>query len=109
MSEAHDSVDLDSIPARTPDIVPRKIAGDTILVPVRGELAEMQQLFVLDEVAEFVWGELNGSRPVSEIVAGVVAGFDVDEETASADVIEFLAELCEVGLVVLDGGADDNG
>ena len=51
--------------ARTPDIVPRQIAGDTILVAVRGELARLERIFVLNTVGEYVWAVLDGKKTVA--------------------------------------------
>lgn len=85
--------------SRHQDVVPRVVAGETILVPVRGELAHMKQIFVLNPVAEFVWQNLNGSKAVESVLAGVVEEFDIDESTARSDVLEFLAELEEAGLI----------
>ncbi len=109
MSETDDPINLGAIPARAEEIVPRKIAGDMILVPVRGELAEMQQLFVLDEVGELVWAAMDGKLSIAEIVTQVVAQFEVDESTASRDLLEFVSELAELGLVVIQDVPTDNG
>ena len=82
-----------------PDIVPRQIAGDTILVPVRGELARLERIFVLNAVGEHIWGLLDGHLTVAEVCAKVVEAFEVDEATAQRDVMEFLADLEDAELV----------
>ena len=87
--------------ARLPDIAPRRIAGETILVPVRGELARLEQIFVLNAVGEHIWGLLNGTRTVGGVCSGVVEGFDIDDQTARTDVAEFLADLMDAGLVTI--------
>lgn len=88
----------DRVYTRAPDIVPRKIAGDTILVAVRGELARLERLHVLNTVGEHIWGLLDGRRTVAEICTDVAATFDVDPGTARGDVAEFLADLENAGL-----------
>jgi hypothetical protein len=95
-----DSTILSTVFRRLPDIVPREIAGETLLVPVRGELAQMKQIFVLNPVAEHIWHNLDGSRSAESIVSDVVKDFEIDEETARSDLLEFLAELEEAGLIV---------
>ncbi len=81
-------------------IVSREIAGETILVPIRGELADMQRVFWLNSVAEYTWHQLDGERSLGEILDGILAKFDVEREQAQADLQEFIAELLEEGLIV---------
>jgi hypothetical protein len=56
-------------------------------------------MFVLSEVGRFIWDLVDGRRGPEEMVAAVVAAFDVDEARARADVVDFLAELVAQGLL----------
>jgi hypothetical protein len=87
-----------------PDVVARRIAGETILVPIRGELADMQKIYALDAVAEAVWNGLDGVADLETVLARVVATFDVPEDVARRDVASFVAKLVEAGLVEQAGG-----
>ena len=77
----------------------RQVAGEALLVPVRGRLAEMQKIFALNLVAGHIWQELDGKRSLGEIRDSVMAHFDVGREEADRDVQEFIEELLEAGLV----------
>jgi Coenzyme PQQ synthesis protein D (PqqD) len=90
---------LTAIFSRQPDVVPRAIAGETILVPVRGELARLQQIFVLNPVGEHIWHQLDGSRAFGAILQSLVEAFDIDDADARSDLLEFLAELEDAGLI----------
>jgi len=81
------------------DIVSRKIAGELFLVPVKGKLADMQQLYTLNPVAEFIWQELNTQKGLQAIREGIVEEFNVTKEVADADLQEFISELLEAGLI----------
>src|SRR4030042_4863700 len=81
------------------DIVTRRIAGDLFLIPIRGKIAEMQRIFVLNSVSECIWQELNGQKRLEEIRKSVVAKFDVEEEKEDSDIREFIAELLEANLI----------
>ncbi len=70
------------------------------MVPVRGELALLDRLFVLNGLGEHIWQALDGKRTISEICASIVDAFDVNQKTANRDLIEFVVELEEAGLVV---------
>jgi hypothetical protein len=83
----------------TKDIVSRRVAGELFLVPVAGNLADMQRIFTLTKVAEFIWDRLDGQRSLSDIRNDVVEQFDVDEEQADSDIRAFVTELLTEGLI----------
>jgi len=81
------------------DIVYRKVAGETILVPISGRLADMQRIFALNPVGEFIWDKLDGSRSLQQISDDIQRFFDVTGEEANADLEGFIAELLKEGLI----------
>jgi coenzyme PQQ synthesis protein D (PqqD) len=84
----------------SPDVVSRSIAGEQILVPVRNGAAQIDYLFTANEVGSMVFGLLDGRRDGLEIARLLTTEFEVSEEQARHDVIEFLAELYEAGLAL---------
>ena len=84
---------------RNKDVVSRRIAGELFLVPISGELANMQSMFTLTSVAEFIWEELDGQRNLRAISDDVAARFEVERAQAESDVRAFVAELTAAGLV----------
>jgi hypothetical protein len=80
-------------------VVTRKIAGEVILVPVSGALADMQNIFSLDTVGEFIWELIDGVRSEEDLAEYVTDAFDVGFEQAQQDVIEFIDSLNKAGLV----------
>jgi len=82
------------------DIVSREIAAETILVPIRGKLADMQRIFSLDGVAEYIWQQIDGRRKLKDIRYSVIDAFDVEEVQAETDIQEFIGELLESDLIV---------
>ncbi|TPW16795.1 MAG: hypothetical protein FD126_3799, partial [Elusimicrobia bacterium] len=62
------------------DFVCRKIAGETLLVPVTGRIADGSELFVLNEVGARIWELAGKGRPASEIVSLLLEEFDAPEE-----------------------------
>ncbi|MGD9253630.1 MAG: PqqD family protein [Holophagae bacterium] len=77
----------------------REIAGETILVPVAGELARLQEFFVLDAVADFIWQRLDGKTSVNDLVTAMTSEFEVDPDVARSDLVTFVAELEDAGLI----------
>ena len=81
------------------DIVSRTIAGEYFLVPVRGKLADMQEIFALNPVAEFIWKELDGQKNLQDIRTNILLAFDVERGDAEPDIREFITELLEAKLI----------
>ncbi len=81
------------------DTVTREIAGEVLLVPVRGKLAQLQQIFVLNPVGAYIWRQLDGERDLEAIHRGLVDTFEVAGGEAEVDLFEYLGALEEAGLV----------
>jgi len=81
------------------EIVARDIAGERILVPVRGKLADMQRIFSLSPVAAFLWDQIDGRQDLQTIFAKVIEDYEVGQEDAAEDLREFITELLEAGLI----------
>jgi methyltransferase-like protein len=81
------------------DLLTRRIAGETIVVPIRGKLADMQNIFAVNAVAEFIWERMDGQRTLDQIAREVAEHFEVGEGQARSDVLEFAGELNEAGLI----------
>jgi hypothetical protein len=84
---------------RNSDVVSRKIAGELFLVPVKGRMADMENIFTLTAVAEYIWDRLDGRKSLNEILNNVVDRFDVEHEQAESDIREFIMELMGAGLI----------
>ena len=84
---------------RAGDVVAREIAGETILVPIRGDLARMQRIFTLNPVGACVWQGLDGVRTLGEVRDEVLERFDAAREEVEGDVREFVLDLGAAGLV----------
>jgi len=84
---------------RNSDVVSRKIAGELFLVPVKGRMADMENIFTLTAVAEYIWERLDGRKSLDEILNNVVDRFDVEHEQAESDIREFIVELMGAGLI----------
>ena len=90
---------MNATPRKRVDLLTRQIAGETIIVPIRGKLADMQNIFAVNVVAGFVWERMDGKRTLDEIAREVAQHFEVSECVARSDVLEFVGELSEAGLI----------
>ena len=83
----------------------REIAGEVLLVPVRGKLAQLQQIFSLNPVGAFIWRQLDGQRDLKGIHQGLVDKFEVTGDEAERDLLEYVCALKAADLIV-EAGAD---
>jgi len=91
---------LDKVYQRSQDLIKRQILGETLLVPIRGELADLQRIFALNPVAQHIWETLDGVRDLAAVRDSVVTHFEVQPARAEADVVEFISLLNAAGLIV---------
>ena len=75
------------------EFILREIAGEYILVPVGKTALTFNGLVTVNEVGALIWGMLGKGSDVSTIVNGILDEYDVDEQTATADVLEFISYL----------------
>ena len=96
---ATDRPDFPEYPRRDPDTAHRPIGDDGGLVVVPSA-ATVQ---VLNPVASSIYSMLDGKHSHDEIVAAVVAEYDVTEEVARKDLKNFLAGLKAKGMLAEAG------
>lgn len=92
-------MNLDTVLAPNGDYVFRKIGNETILVPVRAGVSELDSLFTFNEVGAVIWKGVETRSSVREIVSAVQAEFEIEPDSAESDVFEFLAVLVERNLI----------
>ena len=90
---------LKSILSHSPEIVTKKISEEYVLVPVANNIADMDSVYTLNETGAFIWDHINGARSVEEIINELITEYEIDRETASADVFEFADNLKEYLIV----------
>ncbi len=78
------------------DMVWRQVGEETILVPVRREMADLDSVFTLNETAAFVWSLIDGKLPLADIRDRMVAEFEVEREQAGEDLERCIAKLQEI-------------
>jgi hypothetical protein len=91
---------LSCIYQHDPSIVSRLIAGETILVPIRRNVGDLESIYTLNETGARVWGLIDGQRSLAEVIQQIVFEFDIDEVQASDDVIELTENLIGVGALI---------
>ena len=97
---------------RAASVIARRVAGETVLVPVATRASDPEfksaRLFVLNETGEYLWSLLDTPRSSLELAQNLTLEFETATGRAHADVEVFLAALCDIGAVrqVTDGQAE---
>lgn len=82
------------------DIVARKIAGETFLVPVKSRMADLQTLFVLNGIGEFIWENMAEAVTSDALIELITKKFAVEKDIAEKDLLEFMTSLKKEGLIL---------
>ena len=88
-------------------LVARDLAGEKVIIPIRGRVGDLNSIYTLNHVANEVWNLLDGRRAVSEIVSRLQQEYEVDPATLADDVLRVLNEMKEEGLIVSAVGSTD--
>lgn len=89
--------DQDELFIRNPDFVFRRIINETILVPVRRNLAEIDCIYMLNELGALLWEKLSAPASKTELCQVILDTYDTSEEAACTDLNHFLDELQSIG------------
>jgi hypothetical protein len=79
--------------------VTREIAGETIIVPIKGRVGDLDSIYTLNEVGTLIWHLIDGQRNIDQIVQTVRETYDVESEEVTKDAVDFLSSLEKAGLI----------
>ena len=78
----------------------RVFGDETIVVPVRAGVANLEAIFTMNAVGATIWRGIDGKATVDELAKAVTHEFAVSEAEAASDVASFVELLASKGLVV---------
>jgi hypothetical protein len=84
---------------RRDDYVTRVIAGETVLVPIRQNLGDLESIYTLNEVGTFIWQQLAQPVTAAQVAVAVEEKFEAEPAVIRSDVEEFLRELVSIEAV----------
>jgi len=84
---------------RSRAVVSRVVAGETLIVPVRGKVGDLASIYSFNETGSLIWKVWDAPRTVAEVVNAVAEEYQVDTERVQADVLQFVNEMLAVGLI----------
>lgn len=84
------------------DFILKKIAGDYMVIPVGNNLVDFNAVITLNETGAFLWDKLQSETTLDALCLAMCSKFNIDKDTAKADIDEFLNKLSSVGILEND-------
>jgi hypothetical protein len=81
------------------DFVTREITGETIIVPIKGNVGDLDSIYTLNEVGTVIWGLIDGKKSLDQIIEAIYSAYEVTPEEATKDMVDFVSSLEEAGLI----------
>lgn len=76
--------------------VTREVGHELVLVPLTGNVAQMNELFTMNETGKFIWENIDDNTTVDELAEKMVEAFEVSPEIAKRDIVGFLEKMSEM-------------
>ena len=77
----------------------RNIAGEYILMPVNENITKFNGTLLMNGISAFIWEKLQNPVSREDLIKAVLDEYDVDEDTARADLDQLLARLRELDVI----------
>src|SRR5215469_8747386 len=78
---------------RSQSVVARVIAGETLIVPIRGRVGDLASIYSFNGTGTLIWKMLESPRTVKQLAEGVAEAYNVDLAQAEVDVAGFVSEM----------------
>ncbi|OPY79976.1 MAG: Coenzyme PQQ synthesis protein D (PqqD) [Syntrophorhabdus sp. PtaU1.Bin058] len=92
------NISTESIVSQIDEIVASDIDDEKVMMSI-----EKGRYYGLDPVGSRVWELIGKPVRVSELIDALLLQYDVDRETCERDVLEFLEDLYEDGILQVEG------
>lgn len=89
----------DQVFVRSQSVVSRRVAGETLIVPIRGKVGDLASIYSFNETGSLIWQTLETPKSLAELIEVVEAEYSVEHEQAERDAKQFLNDMLAVGLV----------
>lgn len=73
--------------------VSREVGNELILVPLTGNIAQMNEMFTLNETGKTIWENMDQVESLEQLKQIVLDNFEINDQTAERDIEGFLAQL----------------
>jgi len=86
-------MDIQTLSQIKSKFVARQVADELVIVPLSGNVAQMNELFTLNETGKFIWENATSNNTNASLVQLMTEAFEIDESTATSDIETFLKQM----------------
>ena len=81
------------------EFIVRKVMDDIVAIPVGQTLLQCNNMILLNDVSKIIWDCLDQGMDLDHIVMAVTDAFDVSDQEAREDIVEFCSQLRSLQLL----------
>ena len=86
-------MDLSLVYCKSERFVEKDIGEEKVLVPLTDNVADMNKVFNLNEVASFIYNTIDGKKSIASVRDALIENYDVSEEIAVNDISYFITNM----------------
>jgi hypothetical protein len=94
-----DGPQLEQVYVRSQAMVSRRVAGETLIVPVRGKVGDLASIYSFNQTGSLIWQSMESPKTLRELITAVQREYAVARERAEKDVKQFLQDTLSAGLI----------
>ena len=87
---------------RSQAVVSRHVAGETLVVPIRGKVGDLAAIYSFNDTGSILWAALEHPRSLECLASLLCQSFDVGWDDARRDVNAFVHEMQAAGLLTTE-------
>lgn len=80
----------------------RQVAGNYIVIGIGEEAVDFNGMVTINETGAFLWKMLEEGCDKEDLLAALLKEYDIDEESAKADISDFLKKLYDGKLLEIN-------
>ncbi len=84
---------------KSDDVVCRNIAGETMLVPIRNNVGDLESIYVLNPVASRVWELVTPELTLEQICRTIEQEFDAPPQQIEEDLGKIINDFLSINLI----------
>ena len=85
---------------QNPNYILRSVADSLVIVPVGEATKDFPGMITVNPTSQFLWEQLAADQTEDSLVTALLSKYDVAEELARNDVVQFVKTLKLIGAVV---------
>ena len=97
--EEHGKTQAEQLFVRSQAVVSRRVAGETLVVPVRGKVGDLASIYSFNQTGSLIWQSLESPKGFAELVSIVEQEYTVEHDLARRDVKQFLHDMLSADLI----------